>query len=246
MIDLFYFISPNARKILMALEELELPYEVRWTDISRGDQFDPDYLRVNPNGKIPAIVDHDGPDGRPVALFESAAILLYLAEKTGRLLPTDPVARWDAICWTIWQVANQGPGLGQATHFTTYAPEHGNVVPYAQQRFSTEAQRVYTVLERQLADRDYIAGDFSVADIACFPWTRLGKGHGIDLADFPAVAAWSERIAARPSAKAKVADQRDPDAKNFRYTPEQYQMLFGVAPSPAAGTPAVTTASSEN
>jgi GST-like protein len=233
VIELFYFVSPNARKIHMALEELGLPYRIRWTDITRGDQFDPEYLRVNPNGKIPAIVDHDGPGGVPIALFESAAILLYLAEKTGQLLPAEPGARWEAICWTIWQVANQGPGLGQATHFTTYAPDGGHVVAYAQQRFDAEAQRVYQVLEERLAGRDYIAGEFSIADIACFPWTRLGKGHGITLADYPAVAAWSDRISARPSARAKAEDRRDENTKNFRYTEEQRALLFRMNTNPA-------------
>ncbi len=232
MIELFYFVSPNARKIHMALEELGLPYEIRWVDITRGEQFDPGFLRVNPNGKIPAIVDHDGPGGRPIALFESAAILLYLAEKTGRLLPSDPTDRWEAICWTVWQVANQGPALGQAGHFTTYAPNAGIVDDYAQRRFRAEAQRVYQVLETRLSGRDHIAGEFSIADIACFPWTRLGKGHGIALSEYPAVAAWSERISARPSARAKVQDLRDEDAKNFRYTPEQWKVLFRVSPEP--------------
>ncbi len=232
MIDLFYYVSPNARKVHMALEELGLAYEIRWTDLSRGDQFDPDFLRVNPNNKIPAIVDHDGPGGEPIALFESAAILLYLAEKTGKLLPTDPRARWLATCWTIWQVANQGPGLGQATHFLNYAPQYGQVIEYAQRRFEAEAQRVYQVLEDRLTGREYIADEFSIADISCFPWTRLGKGHGITLADYPAVAAWSDRVSARPSAQAKVTDQRSEDAKNFRYTPEQYRRLFGVDPRP--------------
>ena len=233
MIDLFYFVSPNARKILMALEELGLPYEVRWVDITKGDQFDPGFLAVNPNGKIPAIVDHDGPDGRPIALFESAAILLYLAEKTGRLLPADPAARWEAICWTVWQVANQGPGLGQAGHFTTYAPNAGVQHDYAQRRFAAEAQRVYQVLEQRLGDRPHLAGDeFSIADIACFPWTRLGKGHGIDLADYPAVAEWSARISARPCARAKVEDRRADNVKNFQYTPEQWKVLFRVTPEP--------------
>jgi GSH-dependent disulfide-bond oxidoreductase len=232
VIDLYYFVSPNARKVHMALEELGLPYEIRWTDITRGDQFEPDYLLVNPNGKIPAIVDHDGPGGGPIALFESAAILLYLAEKTGRLLPSDPAARWEAICWTVWQVANQGPGLGQATHFTTYAPAGGHVVEYAQQRFGAEAERVYRVLEERLTGREYIAGEFSIADIACFPWTRLGKGHGITLSDYPAVAAWSDRISSRPSAKARVEDRRDEDVRNFRYTPEQRELLFRTAATP--------------
>ncbi len=233
MIDLFYYVSPNARKIHMALEELGLSYEIRWTDLSRGEQFDPDYLTVNPNGKVPAIVDHDGPGGHPIALFESAAILLYLAEKTGELVPADPRARWEATCWTVWQAANQGPGLGQATHFTTYAPQYGQVIEYAQRRFEAEAHRVYQVLEERLSGRDYIVDDFTIADIACFPWTRLGKGHGVRLADYPAVAAWSDRISARPSARAKVEDQRSEDAKNFRYTPEQYRRLFGLDPQPA-------------
>ncbi len=233
MIELFYFVSPNARKIHMALEELGLAYELRWVDITRGDQFDPDYLRVNPNGKIPAIIDHDGPGGRPIALFESAAILQYLAEKTGRLLPADPADRWEAICWTIWQVANQGPGLGQAAHFFTYAPRAGHVVEYAQGRYGAEAQRVYRVLDERLTGRTYVAGDeFSIADIACFPWTRMAKGHSITLSDYPAVEAWSERIAARPSAQAKVEDRRDEDAKNFHYTAEQWQVLFPTSSDP--------------
>lgn len=232
MIELFYFVSPNARKIHMALEELGLPYEVRWVDITKGEQFDPGFLRVNPNGKIPAIVDHDGPGGRPIALFESAAILMYLAEKTGRLLPADPAARWEAICWTVWQVANQGPGLGQAGHFTTYAPNAGVVHDYAQRRFAAEAQRVYQVLEDRLSGREYIVDEFSIADIACFPWTRLGKGHGITLADYPAVAAWSERVSARPSARVKAQDLREENVKDFRYTPEQWKVLFRVTPEP--------------
>ncbi len=230
MIELFYFVTPNARKILMALEELGLPYQVRWVDITRGDQFDPEYLKVNPNGKIPAIVDHEGPGDGPIALFESAAILLYLAEKTGRLLPSDPAARWEAVCWTVWQVANQGPGLGEATHFTTYAPDDGHVVEYAQRRFDAEAQRLYGLLEERLTGREYLAGpdggEFSIADIACFPWTRVGKGHGIRLADYPAVQAWSDRIAVRPSARAKAEDRRDQSTRNFRYTREQRDVLF--------------------
>ena len=151
MIDLYYYVSPNARKIHMALEELGLPYETRWVDITRGDQFSAEYRRVNPNSKIPAIVDHDGPDG-PVVLFESAAILLYLAEKTGRLLPADPGRRWAATCWTVWQVANQGPACGNATHFTTYAPAAGIDDQYARHRYVTEAQRCYRVLDERLAD----------------------------------------------------------------------------------------------
>lgn len=236
MIELFYFVSPNARKIHMVLEELGLHYEIRWVDITRGDQFDPAFTAVNPNCKIPAILDHDGPDGRPIALFESGAILLYLAEKTGRLLPADPAARWEATCWVFWQVANQGPMLGQAGHFVTYAANAGVDDAYARTRYVTEAARCYQVLENRLTGREYLAGgEFSVADIACFPWTRLGKGHGITLADYPAVAEWSQRIAQRPSAKAKVEDLRDENVKNFQYTPEQWRTLFRVTPSAEAG-----------
>lgn len=237
MIELFYFTSPNARKILLALEELGMDYRIRWVDITAGDQFEPEFLRVNPNSKIPAIVDHDGPDGAPLAVFESAAILLYLAEKTGALLPAEPAARWEAICWTVWQVANQGPGLGQATHFLTHAPGGGDVDSYGQRRFSAEAHRVYRVLQERLSNRDYLAGEgsgeFSIADIACFPWTRLGRTHGVTLADYPAVAAWSERISARPSARVKVEDRRDENAKNYSYTAEQRAVLFPTAPERA-------------
>jgi GST-like protein len=232
VIELFYFVSPNARKVHMALEELGLPYQIRWVDITRGDQFDPDFVRVNPNCKIPAIIDHAGPAGRPIALFESGAILLYLAEKAGRLLPADPAARWEATCWVFWQVANQGPMSGQAGHFVSYAPNAGIEDAYARTRYVTEAARCYQVLENRLAGREWIADGFSVADIACFPWTRLGKGHGITLADYPAVAEWSARVAARPSAKAQVEDLRDENVKNLRYTPEQWKTLFRSTPEP--------------
>lgn len=228
MIELFYFVSPNARKIQMALDELGLPYEIRWVDITEGEQFDPAFVRVNPNSKIPAIVDHDGPGGAPLALFESGAILHYLAEKTGRLLPADPATRWEATCWVFWQVANQGPNCGQAAHFCTYAPGAGIHDDYARTRYVREAGRCYQVLEDRLADREYLAGEFSIADLACFPWTRLGRGHGIALTDYPAVREWSDRIAARPSARVKVTDRRDEDVKALRYSPEQYETLFGI------------------
>ena len=227
MIDLYYYTSPNVRKVLIALEELGLPYEIKWTDISAGEQFDPQYLAVNPNGKVPAIVDHDGPGGRPLALFESAAILLYLAEKTGKLLPADPGRRWEAICWTIWQVANQGPMAGQAAHFISHAPKHGIEDAYAVGRYTGEVRRLYEVMDLRLQRDDYLAGEFSIADVACFPWTRVAAGHGVDIkAEFPHVAAWMARISGRPSAKVRISDPREHKASQSDYTEEQFQTLF--------------------
>jgi GSH-dependent disulfide-bond oxidoreductase len=230
MIDLYYYTSPNVRKVLIALEELGLPYTIKWTDIREGDQFLDDYLRINPNAKVPAVVDHDGPGGRPLALFESGAILLYLAEKSGRLLPEDPVRRWDAICWVFWQAANQGPMVGQATHFIRYAPQAGVDSEYARGRYTVEAQRLYRILDDRLAESDYIVGEFSVADIACFPWTRVAAGHGIDVADYPNVQAWTQRIGSRPSAKVRIPEPTAGTPAG-QYTPEQFQRLFRPTPT---------------
>ncbi|ROZ88022.1 glutathione S-transferase family protein [Gordonia sp. OPL2] len=229
MIDLYYYTSPNARKILIALEELGLEYNIKWTDITAGDQFAEEYVEVNPNSKVPAIVDCDGPDGRPLPLFESGAILIYLAEKTGKLLPADPVLRYETIAWVFWQVANQGPMAGQAAHFSTYAPKAGHDIPYARGRYANEINRVYKVLDDHLEDREYIVGDsYTIADIASFTWTRVAKGHGIALGDYPNVARWSALIAERPAAKVKVNDAREAQAMhdNKNYSKEQFQTLF--------------------
>jgi Glutathione S-transferase len=228
VIDLYYYTSPNVRKVLIALEETGLEYSIKWTDIREGDQFLDEFLRINPNAKVPAVVDHDGPGGRPLALFESGAILSYLAEKSGRLLPEDPARRWEAICWTFWQAANQGPMVGQATHFLRYAPQVGVDSEYAKGRYLTETRRLYQVLDDRLADREYLVGEFSIADIACYPWTRVAAGHGIDVADYPNVKAWTDRIAARPSAKVKIAEPARAAATG-EYTPEQFQRLFRPA-----------------
>ena len=232
MIDLYAFTGPNARKVVIALEELGLPYEVRWVDITAGEQFAPSYRAINPNAKVPALVDHDGPDGREITLFESAAILLYLAEKTGKLLPTDPERRWTAISWLAWQVANHGPMSGQATHFLTYAPQQGIEVEYAQDRYHREVQRLYTLLDERLTDREYLADEFSIADIACFPWVRVAKGQRIDIAQYPAVAAWSERISERPSAKVQLADPRHGGTEQPQFTAEQFATLMRSGPGP--------------
>lgn len=233
MIDLYYYTSPNTRKVLMALEELELPYEIKWTDIREGVQFAPDYLKINPNGKVPAIVDNEGPAGRPLAIFESAAILLYLAEKGGRLLPADPEQRWQAIAWTVWQVANHGPMAGQAAHFVSHAPKAGINDEYARGRYVAEVKRLYGVLELALADRDYLVEEFSIADIACFPWARVASGHGVDIrAEFPGVQAWMDRISARPSAKVRITDPREEEVRDHKYTEQQFRTLFRPPENP--------------
>ena len=230
MIDLYYYKSPNARKIYIALEEMGLPYEMHWVDISAGDQFKPEFLAINPNNKIPAIVDHDGPGGEPVTLFESGAILLYLAEKSGRLLPEAPVARWSAISWLCWQAANQGPMLGQAAHFFSHAKDRGIEVPYAVERFTREAERCYAVLDGRLAGRDYVAGEYSIADIACFPWVRVAKGQGVDIAKYPNVARWSERLGRRAAymSKPQIEEDRAAQIKKSYRDDESWRVLFGA------------------
>lgn len=237
MIDLYYDMTPNGRKVLIALEELQLPYEVRWVDIKRGAQFEPDFVAVNPNSKIPAIVDHDGPDGQPLRLFESGAILTYLAEKTGRLMPSEPRARWEATCWIYWQLANQGPAAGNAAHFVRYAPAAGIVDEYATSRYVTELRRCCGVLDMQLKGREYLVGEeFSMADIVCFPWTRIMRGVNLDIAEYPNLAEWSNRIAQRPSAKAK-APEPDHDVKPpTDLDSENYAKLFGVDPTAVAAS----------
>ncbi|HSV53671.1 MAG TPA: glutathione S-transferase N-terminal domain-containing protein [Burkholderiaceae bacterium] len=232
MLDLYYYTSPNARKALMMLEEVGLPYQVRWIDISAGDQYSEAYGAINPNRKIPAMIDHDGPGGQPLRLFESGAILLYLAEKTGRLLPVDPIRRWNVIQWLFWQTSSQGPLLGQAAHFVSHAANRGHDVAYAVDRYRNEAARLYGVLESELAGRDYIDGEFSIADIAAFPWVRVAKGQGIDLDRFPNVRRWSETIAQRPSACRKLErdDATKLAAKTNYYTDETWNLLFGGQP----------------
>ena len=201
MIDLYYYKSPNGRKILIALEEMELPYQVHWVDIAAGAQHTPDFRKISPAGKIPAIVDREGPKG-PLSLFESGAILIYLAEKTGKLLPPGR-GRFGALSWLSWQVGQQGPMLGQAAHFFSHARANGVDIPYAIDRYVGEARKCYDVMERQLRGNEWIAGDFSIADIALFPWTRVAKGQGVDIKNFPNVKRWSDAIAARPSAQVK-------------------------------------------
>jgi GST-like protein len=196
MIDLYTWATPNGRKVSILLEEVALPYEVFKIDISSGEQFSPEFLAINPNGKIPAIVDHDGPGGKRLAIFESGAILIYLAEKTGKLLPSEPVARLTAIEWLMFQMGGFGPMLGQAHHFRRFAPER---IPYAIERFEKEAARLYAVLDRRLVTVEYLAGDYSIADIACYPWVARCEWQGVVLDDFPNVRRWFTAISERPA-----------------------------------------------
>ena len=179
------------------LEELGLEYKAIPIDIGAGDQFTPEFLAISPNNKIPAIVDSDGPEGKPLALFESGAILFYLAEKTGKFLPLDPVGRYTTIQWLMFQMGGVGPMLGQAHHFRIYAPEK---IEYAVNRYSNEAKRLYGVMDKQLGVTRYLAGnEYSIADIAAFPWTRSWKNQGIELDEFPNVKRWFDEISARPA-----------------------------------------------
>ena len=197
MIDLYTAATPNGFKVSIALEELGLRYDVVKVDIRSGDQFKPDFLRISPNNKIPAIVDREGPGGREVSVFESGAILFYLAEKTGKLLPASGAARYAALEWVFMQVGSVGPMFGQAGHFRNYAPEK---IPYAVDRYTNEARRICGVLDRRLAEAPYVAGNaYTIADIIQYPWLSIATAMGVDLASFPHLTRWLGELAARPA-----------------------------------------------
>ena len=211
MIDIYSWPTPNGHKIHIMLEECGLPYRVHPINIGRGDQFQADFLKISPNNKIPALTDSDGPDGEPISLFESGAILLYLASKTGRFLPAGDRARFEVLQWLMFQMGGVGPMLGQAHHFRMYAPEKIN---YAIDRYSNEAKRLYGVIDQQLGRHAFIAGpEYTIADIAIFPWLRSWENQGIVLSEYPHLKAWFERIEARPAVQRGVkvlADLRKP------------------------------------
>jgi len=225
MIDVYTWPTPNGHKVHIMLEECELAYRVHAVDIGAGDQFEPEFLRISPNNKIPAIVDSDGPDGKPISMFESGAILIYLAGKTGRFLPADVRGKYRALEWLMFQMGSIGPMFGQAHHFRIYAPEK---IDYAINRYTNEARRLYGVLDRRLAEAPYLAGEYGVADIATFPWTRSHERQGVDLADYPNVKRWFDAIAARPAVQRGVqvlADRRKPVAQ---LDEKARQNLFGA------------------
>jgi GST-like protein len=197
VIDVHFWPTGNGKKITIMLEETGLPYRVIPVNINKGDQFKPEFLAMNPNGKMPVIVDHDAAGG-PLTIFESGAILQYLAEKTGKLMPQDLHGRYRVLQWVYWQVGALGPMAGQAHHFLKYSPQK---VEYAMHRFKTEVARIYKVMDTQLAKTEHLAGDYSIADIACWPWVFRYDWQGQDLNDFPSVKRWFEAVGARPAVK---------------------------------------------
>jgi len=196
MIDLYTWTTPNGRKVSIMLEELALPYRVHPVNIGQGEQFKPDYVRINPNSRIPSIVDPEGPDGEPISLMESGAILIYLAGKTGKLLPASVRDRYVALQWLMFQMGGVGPIFGQVHHFVRAAKEQ---VPYAIERYTRETRRLYGVLNERLKDREFLADGYSVADIATYPWVARYEWHKTDLNDFPHVKRWFDAISARPA-----------------------------------------------
>lgn len=222
MIDLYYWPTPNGWKISIMLEECALPYNLVPVNIGKGDQFKPDFLKISPNNRMPAIVDHDAKAG-PVSIFESGAILTYLAEKTGKFMPTDLHARFDVLQWVFWQMGGLGPMAGQLGHFKVYAPEP---IPYAIDRYQKEYNRLFGVMNTRLADREYLAQDYSIADMACFPWVRSFERLGQPLDEFPHLKRWFDAIGARPAVQRGLevgAELR----QNHTPTEEEKKVLFG-------------------
>jgi GST-like protein len=224
MIQLYYWPTPNGHKITIFLEEADVPYQIHPINIGAGDQFQPEFLKIAPNNRMPAIIDPEPQEGSaPLSVFESGAILLYLAEKTGLFLPSTLGDRTQVLQWLFWQMGGLGPMAGQNHHFSQYAPEK---IPYAIARYVNETNRLYGVLNRQLADRDYIAGSYSIADMACYPWIVPHQKQGQNLAEFPHLQAWFERLAQRPAvicayARGAAISQETP------MTDEAKKILFG-------------------
>ena len=223
MIDVYYWGTPNGLKIKLFMEEAGVAYRIIPVDIGKGEQFDPKFLEISPNNRIPAIVDHEPADGGPpLSLFESGAILLYMADKTGRFMPADLRGRVLTLQWLFWQVAGLGPMAGQNGHFTRYAPEK---VPYAIDRYVKETNRLYGVLDRQLAGGEYIAGDYTIADMASYPWIVQHERHGQTLADFPHLKRWFERIRARPACQRAYEGVKPSYSRTL--SDEERRNLFG-------------------
>jgi GST-like protein len=200
-IELYYWPTPNGWKITIMLEELNVPYEVKYINIGKGEQFEPDFLKIAPNNRMPAIVDPDGPGGEPISVFESGAILQYLGRKYGKFYPTDERKRVEVEEWLFWQVGGLGPMAGQAHHFRNYAPEK---IQYGIDRYTNEVNRLYGVMNRRLEGRDYLAGDYSIADMASIGWVIPHKNQGQDLDDFPNLRGWYERVKARPAVQRAI------------------------------------------
>lgn len=233
-IDLYFWPTPNGWKIAIALEEMGLPYALKPVNIARGEQFGAAFMKISPNNKMPAIVDHDGPGGEPISVFESGAILQYLGRKSGKFYPRDERARVEVEQWLIWQVAGLGPMAGQAGHFINYAPklvDDPAKVEYGRARYVNELNRLYGVMEKLLEKRDYLAGEYSIADMAAWPWTRGAHRLSQSWDDFPKLKDWVERIGARPAVQRALNKgeelKRKADEQNAQNPAEQTKYLFG-------------------
>lgn len=228
MIDLYYWPTPNGHKITIFLEEAGLDYKIIPVDIGKGDQFKKEFVKISPNNKMPAIVDHEAKGG-PLALFESGTILQYLAEKTGRFLPKERREKYRVLQWLTWQVAHLGPMLGQANHFVKYAPQVDEKADhtYGQQRYLNEARRLYGVMDRQLNQDDFLAGGYSIADMAAWPWARGFEAYGFDIAEWPDLKLWLERIGARPAVKKALAIGEKISKPQKKLSEEARKHLFG-------------------
>jgi GSH-dependent disulfide-bond oxidoreductase len=225
MLDLYYWTTPNGHKITIFLEETGLPYTIKPINIGKGEQFQPEFLKISPNNRIPAIVDNDPADGSgPLSIFESGAILEYLADKTGKFLPRDVRGRVEVMQWLFWQMSGLGPMLGQNHHFRGYSAEK---IPYAIERYTKETERLYGVLDERVADREFVAGDYSIADMACYPWIALYERQGQNLDDFANLKRWFEVIHQRPAVERAyaLARQVNPNARGM--TEEAKKILFG-------------------
>ncbi len=224
MIDLYFWTTPNGYKPMLFLEEAAVPYTIVPVNIGKGQQFEPEFLEISPNNRIPAIVDHrPAAGGAPISVFESGAILLYLAEKTGRFLPADVAGRTEVLQWLFWQMGGLGPMLGQNLHFAAYAPEK---IAYAIDRYAKETERLYGVLDRRLADREFVAGDYSIADMASYPWVLRLTREGQNLEDVPHLKRWFETIAARP-ATIRAYEKGKTVNTTPTITEESKKLLFG-------------------
>jgi GST-like protein len=226
VIDLYTWPTPNGHKIHIMLEETGLEYKVHPIDIGAGDQFKPEFLKISPNNKMPAMVDRDGPGGKPMALAESGAMLFYLATKTGKFLPHGIRERWQVMQWVMFQMGHIGPMLGQAHHFLQYAPEK---IEYAMKRYGNEANRLYGVVDKRLQESEWVAcNEYTIADMAIFPWLRAPERQGVDIEHFPTLKRWRERIAARPAVKRGVEVLADRRRQTPSFSKEQAEVLFGA------------------
>jgi GSH-dependent disulfide-bond oxidoreductase len=224
MIDLYFWPTPNGQKVSIFLEEAGLPYKVIGVNIGKGEQFEPRFLEISPNNKIPAMVDHEGPDGQPISVFESGAMLIYLAEKTGKFMPKDARGRYQVIEWVMFQMGTVGPMLGQANHFRNYAPER---LQYAIDRYVNESKRIFNVMDRRLAGREYLAGEYSIADMASWPWI-VTRGKDGEYAEFANLKRWVDAIGERPAVKRGMAVLTGVTQRGAGMDAKAKEMLFGA------------------